>query len=286
MVEVGNAAAADSVSALKGTGVLKAGVPVAPADSVRADTIVDTSVTARGYGVVFDGAERVSHRGTVHRTEGVDASWVLMLLLLLFMAVGVKAGKSRKYFQILVRDLTDTRRRNNIFDDTVRETSFLIILNVLSLASLGVILFYGIGGLEMVAKGADVTLGLLICIGVSLAYGFLMWCTYWVSGVVFSDKTTTRIWVRGFAAAQALLGVALLPIALAMMFYPICCQELLFCAFSLFVISKIIFLCKGFRIFSHQPSSYLLFLYYLCTVELIPLIIVYIGARFLCLMLL
>jgi hypothetical protein len=250
------------------------------------DSLVVDSVAPEHYGVVLTPDVRQGKQSLPHHMEGSEASWVILALMLLFMAVCLKAGKSAKYFQILARDLTDTRRRNNVFDDTVRETTFLFILNILSLISGGVLLFFGVGGRDFLLQGRDLTLGILLCVGVVLLYGGVMWCLYWVSGMVFSDKASTRIWVRGYAAAQALLGMLLFPLSLIVMFYPLFCQQLMIVALSLFGISKIVFIWKGFRIFSHQPSSLMLFLYYLCTVELIPLIIVYISARFLCLALL
>jgi len=84
----------------------------------------------------------------------------------------------------------------------------------------------------------------------------------------------------GYAAAQALLGMLLFPLSLIVMFYPLFCQQLMIVALSLFWYLQNSVHLEGISHFSHQPSSLMPFLYYLCTVELIPLIIVYISARF------
>ncbi|MDE6338919.1 MAG: DUF4271 domain-containing protein [Muribaculaceae bacterium] len=47
-------------------------------------------------------------------------------------------------------------------------------------------------------------------------------------------------------------------------------------------IGKIVFIYKGFRIFFQQLRSWLLFLCYLCSLEIVPLILAYLLAYQIC----
>ncbi|MDE5870106.1 MAG: DUF4271 domain-containing protein, partial [Muribaculaceae bacterium] len=53
-------------------------------------------------------------------------------------------------------------------------------------------------------------------------------------------------------------------------------------AAGVFILGKIMFIYKGFRIFFNQISSWMLFLYYLCSVEIVPLILTYFATLQLC----
>ena len=74
----------------------------------------------------------------------------------------------------------------------------------------------------------------------------------------------------------------LFPLSLVALNYPKWDVPVLLIAAGVFVIGKIVFLYKGFRIFFTQISSWLLFLYYLCSLEIVPLILTYLGAVTLC----
>lgn len=250
-----------------------------PADTISADTVmVNQSTPAMVFGPEVSGSIPA-----MLRHGNLDgSSWVMLGLLTIFIFVCLKFRRSRRYFQVLVRDLTDTRRRDNMFDNTVRETSFLLLLNIMSLISFGVLLYY----LLFITDGGHlrgtVDRDMGICISVCLAYGLLIWGAYWGCGTVFYDARDARIWVRGHAAAQGLMGAPLFILSLVAMFYANLAPAILWTAGILFCIMKIIFIIKGMRIFMRSRASILLFFYYLCILEVIPIIGVFVGANALC----
>lgn len=215
-------------------------------------------------------------------------SWATGLLILLFCLVCFRFRKNRKYVRTVLSDLFEVRERHNAFDDTVRETSFLVLLNILWACCAGVLLWGALVWLMPLNPAWSFpsplpTWGSMkICIGVTLCYTGIMACAYWIVGTVFTDGRHARMWVKGFAASLALLSVAFLPLALLCIYYQQWRGVILTIALATFAIAKIIFICKGFRIFFAQISSWVLFLYYLCSLEIVPLILTFVSAYLLC----
>ena len=197
-------------------------------------------------------------------------------LLLIFCIVAFRFRSSARYFGSLLRDLTVVRLRQNAFDDTVRETSFLVLLNILEISCAGVLMAYGI-----VPAGPSL-MQTAVCVGVCSLYALGMWIAYSVVGNVFSDGVHTRMWVRGYGASQGLLSLLLLPLALLCICYPADGRLYGIIGLGCFILAKMVFLWKGFRIFFTQISSWVLFLYYLCSLEIVPLLIIAATAVSLC----
>jgi hypothetical protein len=156
------------------------------------------------------------------------------------------------------------------------------VLNLLFTACAGVLLYSAATLTIPQSQIIDPDTGIGICIGIIAIYSLVMSIAYRIVGYVFSDTIHAGMWVRGFGASQALLGTVLFPIALMVILNTGHLNELLLVAILMIAIAKIMFISKGFRIFFKQISSWVLFLYYLCSLEIVPLILVYLIVVHLC----
>lgn len=208
-------------------------------------------------------------------------SWIYVGLAVIFCLVGLCMHNSPRYWKAVAADLTATRERGNVFDETVRETTFLVLLNLMWVASAGVLLWTAVRW-QNPGLADNSTAGIGICIGMSLLYNGAMLLAYWVSGGVFTDGCQASMWVRGAAAAAALEAVPLFPLALLALVRPEWTPILLIVAAGVLILGKIMFLFKGIRIFFNHSSSWLLFLYYLCSLEIVPLILTYVLTLQIC----
>lgn len=241
-----------------------------------------------GYGIVLEdpyyvgGKEEAYSPVKIKGMTGGGVSWVFALLGVLFCLVCFKSRNNSKYFKQLLRDLKETRLRHNMFDNTVRESSFMAILNLLWIASAGVLLWEGVKLYFTYRLGIEPSvlpmIGIFTCMGVVMVYEVLMLAAYWITGNIFSDSRTTKEWIKGANSASALESLALFPLALVAMCYPEGSEVVVEIGAGLFIIGKLLFIYKGFRIFFSQIASLLLFLYYFCSLEIIPLILVFVGA--------
>jgi hypothetical protein len=81
------------------------------------------------------------------------------------------------------------------------------------------------------------------------------------------------LWIDGFKSTQAFLGLTLLPVLFLLMLYPTYGKLLLGVAAGLYLLARLIFIYKGFRIFYSNLSSIIYFILYLCAVEIVPLVV-------------
>ncbi len=256
----------------------------AAADSVAVDTVEHV------YGLVIEPPEKVTARPRAGESTGM--SLILAVIIILFAIIGLRFRNNRKYVTSLLRHLVETRVRQNVFDETVRETTFLVLLNLLWSFSAGILLFSFLRGFASSAvpewsfaipaftvHPAKCT---GICIAVANLYTGFMALAYTMVGAVFSDLQHAKLWLKGFSASQGLLSFLWFPLSLLSLYYPEWTGVILIVALATFIIAKIIFIWKGFRIFFTQFSSWVLFLYYLCSLEIVPLILSCFAALILC----
>ena len=124
--------------------------------------------------------------------------------------------------------------------------------------------------------------GVWICTGMVGLYLGGMMLAYLIVGNVFSDSKLTRLWIKGASASTGLQAFLMFPLALLALTYVKWAGAVLIVGASVFVLGKIVFLYKGFRIFFTQISSGMLFLYYLCSLEVIPIILTYLATLWIC----
>lgn len=234
-------------------------------------------------------AAYVRDNTVVAKPQGWDLmSWIYLAIALLFCAIGLKFKGNTKYIKSLISHLTDIRMRHNAFDETVKETMLLVMLNLMWVICAGIILWvslitypqsWAVDSTKMIENKA---VGILLCIGATSGYSAVIALTYWIVGSVFSDSDHTRLWVKASAASLGLQALVLFPLAMLMMSFPDWNRVVLIISIVIFIIGKIVFLIQGFRIFFTQVSSWLLFLYYLCSLEIVPIILTYVMANLMC----
>ncbi len=239
------------------------------ADSLAADTVAhDTS-----YVLVIEPTPRPElPKHTVDSSRQTGVSWIIGAFLLLFVVVAIRFRNNSKYLGALFRSAIEVRERGNVFDDTVKETSFMVMLNIFWSVCAGIMLYLIAGGRADI-PGAASGMGLGICL--ALGYEILMIAAYWIVGNVFSDGLHTRMWVRGYLSATGLTTLVLFPTVLMAICYPSQSRIFLWIGLVAFIIGKIVFIWKGFRIFFTEMSAWVIFLYYLCSLEIVPLILLY-----------
>ena len=219
-----------------------------------------------------DGAEAQPFtRSPLHDTPS------MALLLAGMLAVALSYHKGYKYIENFFHYMFSTRRRENLFEDhTVNETGILTALIGNTCIVEGFLIFAAVRMLcpsLAPALQANVFPHIAIYCGIAVLFYVGQWLVYKVLGYTFSDKQGTKLWIDGFKATQAFLGLLLLPVLILLMLYPNHGKLLLSIAASLYLIARLVFIFKSFRIFYGNLSSILFFILYLCAVEIVPLAI-------------
>ena len=216
-------------------------------------------------------------------SPGVGMSWLLTVLFLAYTVICLRYRKNSRYFSMLFNEIVEVRERHNAFDDTVRETSFVWLLNLLWCGAAGVLLY---GLIYNPASGAwlnDVGVKrLFICIGMMIGYTMFLSVAYASVGALFSDPMKASQWVKSYLGSQGLEGIALFPVALLGLCAPGIMGAMTILGIIIFFLAKILFIYKSFCIFFAQMTTWVLFLYYLCSLEIVPVVLVYTGSRYFC----
>lgn len=200
-------------------------------------------------------------------------SGAILLILGLFLFVAANFRHYSKFIKTYFQDLWSLRRRANAFNDhTVSESRILVSLILVACMCEALLLF---GALWPEAGGLGVMGMLGLLVAATTGYYAAQVAAYATVGWAFTDSAGAQQWLRGFNASQTLLGIALVLPALVSFFYPATAGAMLGVGCVLYVAARIVFVCKGFRIFYHRLPQLVYFILYLCALEIAPLVVAY-----------
>lgn len=243
--------------------------PTSPADRATAVT-VDTKFTD---GMTGD---------PLPRRPGYD-SGVLTLIITSFLLVAFSFRNASRLWKTFFQDLTVVRRRANLFDErTVGEKWVIAAMLIQACIYEGLMLFamLSVTGRWTPQSPAFPIIAAMTGLA-ALLYLFQSAACFTV-GYAFTDQAGRIQWLRGLNASQAVTGFMLIIPALGALFHPEASEFLLYCGGFLYILGRFVFIYKGFRIFYDGITSLLYFILYLCTLEIIPVIMICTGALNLC----
>lgn len=208
-------------------------------------------------------------------------SWLLAGLLLLMTLIAAGARTFRHIFGALDTELLGVRRRANAFESHTSAESRTLLLMVLTGCFCQAIL---VGYFFRPDAVSDLPL-LLALTGVTVTLYLFQVVAYNILGFTFTDKVNKTQLLKGLNLSQGLTALLLLIPTFILLFYHNVAMTMLIVAGCLYILGRIAFICKGFRIFYNGLSSLVYFILYLCALEIIPVIIVGAAASYLCSML-
>lgn len=202
-----------------------------------------------------------------------DDSGVLSIISAISILLLLCFKQCRRIFSTIGDDLWGLRRRSNTFDDHTSGESRVIALMLAQWAVYCGLLMYSALSLRLSLDPSHAfsdagALILLMC-----AYLGVQYVAYTILGYTFSPGLGAHQLLKGFTASQAVTGFLLIIPALVAIFYPDAATAMVISGGILYVLGRIVFICKGFRIFYQNFGSLLYFILYLCTSEIIPVII-------------
>ena len=199
-------------------------------------------------------------------------SGIMILLSVTFMLVAFNFNSYRRMLPTYAQNLWNVRRRANAFDEhTTNERSLIAILIFQLCVYGGLLMSTQISNIIPIAPEKTLT-ATYSMIGLCGIYYIFQLVSYSLIGYTFADNISSTQWLKGFKASQIFLGFLLIGPTVISIFYPTSSQAMLVIAISLYVIARLLFIFKGFRIFYNKIHSLFYFILYLCTLEIIPVI--------------
>lgn len=232
--------------------------------STNAPVAVDEKVTPQHYHTWTEGITPLLRPAT----PGSDSGIVTLLVVTLIMLM-INVRQYTTFIKSFGTNLFQVRRRRaNVFDNNTTSEWRITTSSILTLCICeGIIaacMLYNKPG-----SSSPFALTSLFAAVAALYYLFQV-IAYNTIGWTFTDPTGRRQWIKGFNASQSLLGLIMTIPAMTMLFAPTDGHNAFIAAIGLYLLARIIFIIKGFRIFYTNFSSVVYFILYLCALEIIP----------------
>lgn len=276
-------------------------VPFGPASATEpaaADTITATTAAIDGWPFAAVCIEEEAPSDVISRmltsysasySEGILGeprqmlpgydSGVMAMLIGLFLIIAFFTRNHSIFIKTFFKDLLTVRRHSNVFDDHTVNESLLTggLIATMCLAE-GILIAgaWRVSGPDC----PDIFISTGLCTLLAAVFYAVQLTGYNLVGYVFSSRSGRSQWVRGFNASQSFLGLSLLLPALALLFNPGLSDVVLWIGSLLYIIGRMIFIFKGFRIFYTNIFSLIYFISYLCTLEIAPIVFLYRNRNF------
>ncbi|MBR5030756.1 MAG: DUF4271 domain-containing protein [Muribaculaceae bacterium] len=226
------------------------------------------------------GNARTHNTSPLHDT----GSMIMFLLSCLFLFTSYRLG--RTYISNLAHNMFSTKGNDDLFSEhTSGDTRIIIALLINTCLMEGIMLFYGLSWYNQaltISLQNSVFLHVLVFTLAAVVFNALQLLLYRLIGFTFADDTLTNMWVGGFISSQATLGLCLFPIAIITLLFPSAIKLMVIFSIILYILARIVFIWKGFRIFFNNFSSSIYFILYLCAVEIVPPLLALAGTVYVC----
>ena len=221
----------------------------------------------KGVEVVFPGKK-------VTRT---NPDWLIGLLVLMFLLFATVKLIFNKYLSQLVQSTINYSTFSRLFREryfNLFHASFrLDVIFNMTLALFG----YQFLSLYKINLGYSKSYYVyLACLGIVIGYFTAKRILYFLIGILTESKQEIQEYLFSITVFNRVLGLFLLPISATIAFIPLSQVEpLLFAGLGIIIISYILSLLRGAKIFLKKQFSISYLILYLCTLEFLPLLLIY-----------
>lgn len=236
------------------------------ADSSSLKTQTDTTIVAP-YMSGNEPIARINHPG--------HDSGIMMLIAITFILVSFSYKYYRRMLSTYGQDLWNVRNRANAFDEHTSNEHSVIAILIFQLCVYAGILISAKLNTIIPINPDKIMLTTCCMMGIFGLFYLFQLAIYSMVGYVFADKNGATQWIKGFNASHIFLGFSLLIPTMLSIFYPSTTGAMIIIAMILYIIARLTFIFKGFRIFYKKIHSLFYFILYLCTLEIIPIIFAY-----------
>jgi len=221
----------------------------------------------KGVEVVFPGKK-------VTRT---NPDWLIGLLVLMFLLFATVKLIFNKYLSQLVQSTINYSTFSRLF----RERYFNLFhasfrLDVIFNMTLALFAYQFLSLYKINLGYSKSYYVYLACLVIVIGYFTAKRILYYLIGILTESKPEIQEYLFSITVFNRVLGLFLLPISATIAFIPFSQVEpLLFAGLGIIVISYILSLLRGAKIFLKKQFSISYLILYLCTLEFLPLLLIY-----------
>jgi len=206
-----------------------------------------------------------------------NPDWLIGVLLLSFMLIASVRLIFNKYLSQLIQSTINYSTFVRAFREryfNLFHASFRLDLVFSMIMGLFAYQFLSIFKISLGASKSYYTY--LICLGIVVGYFILKKFIYYLIGVLTESKSEVLEYLFSLTVYNRVLGLFLMPVTATIAFVPLTSVEpILYAGLAVIAIFYLMSLIRGAKIFlkKHFSISYLIL--YLCTLEFLPLILIY-----------
>ncbi|MEG1616085.1 MAG: DUF4271 domain-containing protein [Bacteroidales bacterium] len=206
-------------------------------------------------------------------------SWISAIVILCLLLIAYSFRYSSKYIQRILAEAFAIKDRNRRFQRSnvgVVRLKLTMLFFTFILEGLSLYIIFSKYTHHIYTDERVLPLWGLFSLGVLLFY-LLQYILYQLIGYVFASRGSTAAWIASFSSITALRSVALtIPVLLAI-YHNLTLTAFIYIVCGLYLVTRLLFMSKGLKIFFNGFSSLFYLILYLCTLEIAPLFVIYKG---------
>ena len=217
----------------------------------------------------------------------VKNSGSISLLLFICLFISITAySKGRDYINYLFQNLFSNTDKESIFIDSSTtneyQIRFSLLLQTTIILAIMYYLFIEANCQLLITSERDTFIHILLFVLIIFIFWGIKWLMNSVLGFIFFEKEKVYLWQNNYFSALSLYGIAFLPLLILVI--NASSKQMIEISKSIFIffliLGFIIIIYKGIRFFLTKLRSFLYFMLYLCALEIIPYIGLYMGLKY------
>ena len=116
----------------------------------------------------------------------------------------------------------------------------------------------------------SIIISILLC----AVYYILQIVVYKILANIFSDRVLSDTFTESFTTVNLFIGLCLSPMVLAILFIPQATTIALYISFTIYILARLLIIYKGISIFLPHLFGLIYLILYLCTLEIIPILLI------------
>ena len=237
-------------------------------DSTHTDSLCTTTPADNNQGIAGEQVPYTLARDNV----------ITLILAVCFVAMVVSVARSRRFISRQMRNFFHTQsRRTTILSETSTEIAFQVFLMVLTCLTVALVLYFytdeyvtDLSAASDVSHQASVHYFLLLTL--FLAFKLLL---YRLTNWVFFTRTAGIIWMKSQLLLWALAGIVLYPVMLLVVYFHLQTTVAVTAVAGIVVIVETLSFYRSYLLFFKEKRFPLQNVLYLCTLEVVPLLLLY-----------
>lgn len=208
--------------------------------------------------------------------------WIAGITLCCFLITAYILSQKRQMMQQEIRNLLFTRERSSIFSEQTAgevNSKLLLLLQTSLLTAIAAIDYFLRQDTFQGISPSVITLLMTYTFIIILFY-ILKWCLYQFINWIFFDSSKNSLWIKSYFFLHSLLGILFLPITLCTIYFE--SSSSISGIFYLFILIllNLLLIYKCFCIFFNKKYGAFYLIVYFCTLEILPVLILWKGVDF------